>query len=221
MVPLGDTLRMIVPFYWNAGKTILDVTAGKRIIWKNFLYNCKSSCGFAHWNIEFNDINPEIHAKYHVPAKELDKLNKHWDIGVVDFPFVELKDGVESFGVRAKKISGRSMGDIARTMNRSRFFYFNNYKPLNEVFPECVKSFNKCFDSLIVKMGNSHKGKRAIRNTTEVELALDHHRNPESEFELVDEIGYRGNYARRGGRFPFAQSVMSSYLIFKKDVSAR
>lgn len=221
MVPLTQTLRMIIPFYWNAGKSILDVTAGKRLIWKGMLYNCASSCGFKHWDVEFNDINPKIDADYHIPAQRLSELNKHWDIGVIDFPFVELKDGVESFGVRAKRISGRSVGDIARAMKRSRSFYFNNYEPLDKLLPDCVESFNKCFDSIIVKMGNSHKNKRAIRNTTEVELALDNHRNKKSEFQLVDEIGYRGNYARRGGRFPFAQSVMSSYMIFKKDVSAR
>lgn len=221
MVSLTDTLRMIIPFYWNAGKTIIDVTAGKRLIWKKLLYNCQSSCGFSHWNVEFNDINPEIPADYHVPAKELHLLNKHWDIGVVDFPFVELKDGVESFGVRAKRQCGRSAGDIERAMKRSRKFYFNNYEPLKKVFPECVEAFNKSFDSMIVKMGNSHKNKRAIMNCTEVELALDHERNPESEFHLVDSIGYRGNYARRGGRFPFAQSVLSYYMIFKKDVNKR
>lgn len=221
MVPLANTLKMIVPFFWNPGKTIIDVTAGKRLIWRHFAYNHISPCGFEHWHIDFNDTDPECKTDFHIPAQEIDSLERHWDILVCDFPFTDLKNGVESFGVRSKKISGRSQGDIARTMSRSRKFYFRNFVPLNELFPQCVKSFNKVADNLIIKIGDSHKDKRLISNVWEAERWFDHVKNPESKFQLVDRIGYRGNYARRGGRFPFAQSVMSYYLIFKKDVDSR
>lgn len=219
MVDLKDTLKMIIPFYWNPGKTIIDVTAGKRLIWSHFGYNHLSPCGMEHWHVEFNDMKESISADYHVKAQEIDKLGKHWDILVVDFPFVDLKAGVESFGVRTRYEVLHNQ--LTKPQKFRREFYFNGYRPLNEVFPECVKPFNKVADNLIVKMGNSHKNKRAIMNCTEAELAFDHKRNPESEFHLIDSIGYRGNYARRGGRFPFAQSVMSYYMIFKKDVNVR
>lgn len=219
MVDLKDTLKMIIPFYWNPGKTIIDVTAGRRLIWGHFGYNHLSSCGMEHWHVEFNDIEETTKADYHLPANEIDKLGKHWDILVIDLPFVELKDGVESFGVRARQREGRIKFNDKTKFRRE--FYFNRYEPLDKAFPKCVKAFNKVADNLIVKMGNSHKNKRAIMNCTEAELAFDSKRNPESEFNLIDSIGYRGNYARRGGRFPFAQSVMSYYMIFKKDVSAR
>jgi len=220
MVPLPRVLRMIIPFYWSPGKKIIDVTAGERISWRHFPYNHLSSCGFQHWHVDFNDIELSVQADLHVPAKEIHK-HGHWDILFNDFPFVDQKDGVESFGVRAKKISARSIGDQTRDMNRSRKFYFRGYRPLKEVFPECVIPFNKAADNLIIKIGNSHKKGVQIDNVTEAILAFDKTRNPKSEFSFIDGVGYRGNYARRGGRFKFAQSVMSYYLIFKKDPNSR
>jgi len=220
MVQLPKVLKMIIPFYWNPGKTIIDVTAGEKISWRHFPYNHRSPCGFEHWHVEFNDIEPSVEAEYHVAAQEIHKKG-HWDILFNDFPFIELKNGVESFGVRAKKIAGRSMGDIARSMSRSRKFYFRGFRPLKELFPECVEAFNKASDNMIIKIGNSHKEGVQIDNVTDAILAFDKTRNPKSEFNFIDAVGYRGNYARRGGRFRFAQSVMSYYLIFKKDPLSR
>lgn len=221
MVPLSKVLKMIIPFYWNPGKKIIDVTSAERISWEDFPYNHESSCGFRHWDVEFNDLEETVKADYHTPAQEIHRLGKKWDILFNDFPFTELKNGVESFGVRAKKISGRSQGDIARSMSRSRKFYFRGYRPLKEVFEECVESFNKSADNMIVKIGDSHKDKKLVSNVWWAERWFDNEKNPESDFHLVDRISYRGNYARRGGRFPFAQSVTSYYLIFKKDVNSR
>ena len=224
MVNLADTMKMIVPFYWNPGKTILDFTAGKRIIWKHFAYNHLSPCGFEHWHIDFNDISPEAKAETNVPVQRIDDLlnlvEKKWDIGVYDPPFTELKNGVESFGVRAKKLSGR-IKTGSHNQKFSRDFYFRNFKPLNELFAETWEPINKVCDNLIIKIGDSHKNKRLISNTWYAERYFDNEKNSESEFNLIDRISYRGNYARRGGRFPFAQSVVSYYLIFKKDPSSR
>jgi hypothetical protein len=194
MVNLKDTLKMIIPYYWNPGKSIIDVTAGKRLIWGHFGYNHLSPCGFQHWDVEFNDVDETISADYHIRAEEIDKIGKRWDILVCDFPFVDLKLGVESFGVRTRS---------------------------EVLLADCVKPFNKVADNLIIKMGNSHKNNRAIMNCTEAELAFDHKRNNQSDFHLIDSIGYRGNYARRGGKFPFAQSVLSYYMIFKKNPKSR
>lgn len=219
MVPLSDVLRMIIPFYWNPGKTILDVTAGKRISWDGFAYNHKSPCGFEHWHVDFNDINPDREADYHMPAQEVDTIGKHYDILFNDFPFTEVKNGVESFGT--KRRSQKIKSESAYNQEFRRGFYFDNFTPLDELFPQCVKAWNKTADNLIVKIGDSHKGKRLRANHVEAIKALDSAQNPESEFNLIDCIHYRGIYSSRGGRFPFAQSVTSYYLIFKKDVDAR
>jgi len=222
MLDLADTMRMIVPFYWDAGLKIVDVTAGKRIIWKHFLYNHLSPCGFEHWHIDFYDRSPDADTDHIIDARDIATTGKHWDLLVVDFPFTELKNGVESFGVRAKHLAGRAKAKVAAyNQHFRRDFYFRDFEPLAKLFPECVIPFNRVADNLIVKVGDSHKHKRLIKNTFKAIQAFDCEENPESEFNLIDVISYRGNYARRGGRFPFAQSVTSYYLIFKKDPGSR
>lgn len=217
MIKLPKVLHMIIPFYWNPGKTIIDVTAGKRISWRVFPYNHLSPCGFEHWHVDFNDISEEAKAEYHVPAQSIDQIGKKWDILFNDFPFTELKNGVESFGTRNKK--GQSENN--RNQEFRRGFYFREFTPLDELFPKCVEAWNKVTDNLIIKIGDSHQGKRLRANHVEAIKALDKAQNPESEFNLIDCIHYRGVYSSRGGRFPFAQSVTSYYLIFKKDVNSR
>jgi len=219
MVDLAKTMKMIIPYYWNPGKTILDFTAGNRLIWRHFLYNHLSSCGFEHWHVDFNDISPEAKAETNIPVQQIDQLPHH-DIGVLDLPFTELKNGVESFGVRAKTLAGR-IKTGAYNQHFRREFYFRNFEPLPKVFSEIWKPINKVCDNLIIKIGDSHKGKRLVSNVWYAERFFDHEKNPESEFQLIDRISYRGNYARRGGRFPFAQAVTSYYLIFKKNVDYR
>lgn len=207
---------MIIPFYWNPGKTIIDVTAGKRISWEVFPFNHINFHGKISWDVEFNDINPERVADYHLPAQQIDKTKKHYDILFNDFPFTELKNGLESFGTKKKVDHIRKEKSLGR-----REFYFDNYKPLNELFPECLDAWNKTADNLIIKIGDSHKNYEQIPNHVYAINTFDHKLNPKSEFHLMDCIHYRGIYSSRGGRFPFAQSVTSYYLIFKKDLKKR
>lgn len=221
MVPLGDTMKMIVPFYWNAGKKIIDVTAGKRLIWKNFLYNCQSACGYKHWHVEFNDLDKGTKATYHTFAEKLDKLKKHWDILVCDFPFIEQKDGMESFGVRTRQQYKKGIPIDKNTKKPRREFYFKHFIPPEINFHKAVYAFNKVADNLIIKMGDSHQNKVLIPNHWFAILNFDKRINPRSMFYLVDDIIYRGVYSSRGGKFPFAQSVYSHYLIFKKEPSLR
>ncbi len=220
MVNLALTMKFIIPFYWDAGKSIIDFTAGKRIIWKKFPYNHLSPCGYQHWHVDFNDISYDVDAEYHIPVEEIDNLPQRYDIGVFDPPFTELKNGVESFGVRAKTLSGR-IKTGAHNPKSSREFYFRNFTPLDQLFKDTWEPINKVCDNLVIKIGDSHKNKQLIDNETWAILNFDHTHNKNSEFRLIDKISYRGNYARRGGRFPFAQSVTSYYLVFKKDPDSR
>jgi len=218
MVSLPRVLKMIIPFYWNPGKTIIDVTAGKKISWKVFPYNHLSPCGFEHWHVDFNDINPERGADYHIKAQEIDSIGKKWDILFNDFPFTEKKNGLESFGT--KRSGDKIRSEKQKEVNR-RDFYFDEFKDLKVLFPECVRAFNKVTNNLIIKIGDSHKNKRLRANHLEAIKAFDCEQNPDSDFNLIDCIHYRGRYSSRGGRFPFAQSVTSYYLIFKKDPGSR
>lgn len=217
MIPLNQVLSRIIPFYWNPGKTILDVTAGKKISWETFPYNTEMFDGNIAWDVEFNDLNPEREADYHIPAQEVNTIGKHYDILFNDFPFTALKNGLESFGTKDNR--GRAIG--SRNQNYTRHFYFDGYRPLDQLFPECVESWNKTADNLIIKIGDSHKDYELIPNHFYAIKAFDKRENPKSQFHLMDCIHYRGIYSSRGGRFPFAQSVISYYLIFKKDLKKR
>jgi hypothetical protein len=220
MIPLNQVLSRIIPFYWNPGKKIIDVTAGKKISWEVFPYNTKMFNGRIAWDVEFNDLNKERDADYNIPAQEIDKIGKHYDILFNDFPFTELKNGVESFGTKSlykrPHLQQSSMNQKFR-----RQFYFDNYQPLQQLFLDCVKAWNKTADNLIIKIGDSHKDYQLIPNHVYAIDAFDKRRNPKSEFQLMDCLHYRGVYSSRGGRFPFAQSVTSYYLIFKKELKKR
>jgi hypothetical protein len=221
MRPLADVLKMIIPFYWNPGKSIIDVTAGKKISWEHFPYNHRSYCGMEHWHVEFNDIDENKEADYHYAAQDIDKIGKHYDILFNDFPFTELKNGLESWGAMKKSHNLRKPLTGSGNQVFRREFYFDNYTPLDKLFPQCVQAWNKTADNLIIKIGDSHKDYELIPNHVHAINAFDHRMNPESEFHLMDCIHYRGIYSSRGGRFPFAQSVTSYYLIFKKELKKR
>lgn len=216
MIPLSKVLQMIIPFYWNPGKTILDVTAGEKISWETFPYDHVNLNGIVSWSVEFNDINPKREANYHVPAQEIDQLGKYYDIIFSDFPFTQLKNGLESFGTKKRIDRIRKEKSLGR-----REFYFDGYRPLDQVYSECLDAWNKTADSLIIKIGDSHKNYELIPNHVHAINIFDKKLNPKSEFHLLDCIHYRGIYSSRGGRFPFAQSVTSYYLIFKKDLKKR
>lgn len=217
MIPLNQVLSRIIPFYWNPGKTIIDVTAGKKISWETFPYNTKMFDGKIAWDVQFNDLDENKEADYHIPAEEIDTLGKHYDILFNDFPFTALKNGLESFGTKDR--NGNPIG--SRNQKYTRHFYFDNYAPLQKRFLDCVESWNKTADNLIIKIGDSHKDYELIPNHVYAIQAFDKRFNAESEFHLMDCIHYRGIYSSRGGRFPFAQSVTSYYLIFKKNLKKR
>lgn len=220
MRPLDQVLKMIIPFYWDAGKTIIDVTAGKKISWGAFPYNHMGFDGTIPWQVEFNDMDQEKDADYHVAAQEIDDLGKHWDILFNDFPFTEYKNGLENFGTKTHKKTRFEIREKEKKVNR-RAFYFDNFRPLNELFPECLEAWSKVTDNLIIKIGNSHKAKVLRYNLGHAVNTFANEFNTNSPFKLIDVVDYRGIYSSRGGRFPFAQSVLSHYAIFKKDENSR
>ncbi|MEK6829271.1 MAG: hypothetical protein AABY15_04025 [Nanoarchaeota archaeon] len=216
MVPLHKVLGMIIPFYWNPDKDIIDTTAGKKISWETFPYNHKGFDGVIPWRVDFNDIEPDADAEFHLPAQKINEIGRHYDILFNDFPFTDLKNGLESFGTKKRIDRIRKEKSLGR-----REEYFRKFRPLDQVFPECVDAWNKTAASLIIKIGDSHKEYHLLPNHVHAINTFDHSMNPKSEFHLLDCIHYRGIYSSRGGRFPFAQSVTSYYLIFKKNLKAR
>ena len=216
MIPLNQVLSRIIPFYWNPGKTIIDVTCGKKISWETFPYNTPMFNGKIAWEVIFNDMDNEIDADYHLPAQKIGMNLKKYDILFCDFPFTNLKNGLESWGTKKKIDHIRKEKSLGR-----RDQYFRNYTPLQQLYLDCADSFNLAADNLIIKIGDSHKDYELIPNHVYAIQAFDKRFNPESQFSLMDCIHYRGIYSSRGGRFPFAQSVTSYYLIFKKNLRAR
>lgn len=216
MIPLNQVLSRIIPFYWNPGKKIIDVTCGKKISWETFPYNTPMFNGKIAWDVEFNDSDPDIEADYHLKAQEIAYTDKTYDILFSDFPFTNLKNGLESWGTKKKIDHIRKEKSLGR-----REQYFKNYSELQKLYLECVLDWNLTADNLIIKIGDSHKDYQLIPNHVYAIQAFDKRFNPKSEFSLMDMIHYRGIYSSRGGRFPFAQAVTSYYIIFKKDLKKR
>jgi len=219
LIPLNQTMNFIIPFYWNPPKKIIDVTAGNRLIWEKFPYNHKDlNSDQETWHVDFSDISPQAKTDIVCKAQDIDK-HGHWDMLVCDFPFIEMDKGMESFGTKSRKHQIRFRQNESDAMRRE--FYFREFRRPADLFKESLQSFNKATDSLIIKMGDSHEDRKMINNHVDAILTFDQRRNPESEFHHIDTIHYRGNYSKRGANVPFAQPVVSYYLIFKKDPNAR
>jgi len=226
LVPLDKIMNYIIPFYWQQPKRILDVTAGDRIIWRKFPYNNKDiSTNKVGWRVDFADISEDAKADIFADARKIHKHVKHtYEIGVADFPFIPLDYAMESFGTvtRQQHRKFHRLSEIGGKKKLRREFYFRYFVPPEILFKQCVYAFNKVFtDGLIIKMGDSHKNHVYIPNHLFAILSFDHRFNPRSKFYLVDIIHYRGNYAKRGAKVNFAQPVVTYYLIFKKDPTAR
>lgn len=222
LTPLEETMNYIVPFYWEPPKRILDVTAGQRLMWKKFpLKTPNISTGKYEWTVDFADISKDADVDIIADAREIDKhIEFPYNIGVADFPFIEIDKGMESFGVLPRNYQHGLRK--RETPHLRREFYFRYFVPPEIIFKETVQSFNKAFtDGLIIKMGDSHANHVLIPNHLFAMLNFDHRFNKNSKFFCVDQIYYRGNYAKRGANMPYAQSVVTHLLIFKKDPTAR
>lgn len=106
-LPLAETMRRIVPFFYPSPCELLDVTAGKKLMWKNMLGSINTDTLAPHekngYSVTFSDILPQfpdvIQAhSYHLPFED-----QSFDVLVSDYPFTPslMDDRLNDSRVRA------------------------------------------------------------------------------------------------------------------------
>jgi len=107
--PLGRTMRKIIPFFWDAPSSILDVTAGKKLIWRNWLGGFNNGNTLVPdkdpegYEVTFMDIMPQSKDVLQGHAWALPFADDSFDMIVCDFPFTPslMDDRLNDSRVRA------------------------------------------------------------------------------------------------------------------------
>ena len=212
MKPLNTVLLKILEWYWDTGKTILDVTAGARKSWSpkiesNNLYGEKS------WKVTFLDQSMDANLEICADLRQLPFQDNSFDIIYIDLPFIKPTMGIESFGIKTHKTPDRP-------------YYFrqikNEWIQPEEYFKQTWKEFNRVSkNGLIVKMSERYENGYEVPVYTEMDISYHNKYNPKSEFKRCVRVNYRGKRAGMGAKMIHPQRVLSSYTIYKKNYKIR
>lgn len=213
MKPLDFALKKILEWYYDTGKTILDVTAGERRIWSKDINATSLLTGDKSWSVTFLDQSPEAKAEILADFTKLPFADNSFDVIIFDPPFIKQANGVESFGIKTHKTPDRN-------------FYFrqknDEWIPPEEYFKLTWKEFNRVSkNGLIVKIAERYEKGYEIPVTTYMDLCYDKRFNPLSEFQRISRVGYRGKRAGLGAKMIHPQRVLSYYANYKKDYKLR
>lgn len=214
MKPLNIVLKKILEWYWDTGKTILDVTTGDKMSWHSSLIsNQKNLSGEKSWNVIFADMSPDSKAEMLADCRHLPFADNSVDIIYMDMPFMEPQNGVETFGIKTHKTPDRP-------------YYFRQIEqkwiPPEEYFFQTWKEFNRVSrNGLIVKMSERYEKGYEITVMTDMDLAYHNKYNKESQFKRCVRVGYRGKRAGLGAKMIHPQRVLSYYTVYKKDYKQR
>jgi hypothetical protein len=208
-IPLKDTMRMILNFYWDAPKKVLDVTAGERKIWGRDWYNHETLDGKpARWQVDFNDLSLDAKAEYHYDCRWMTGIpDDSYDIIVFDPPFTNPKN--DSCNPDHNGLYFRNKFKPGFT---SRLFYMRNFIEPQILFQYTKNEFRRIArEGLVIKISDRHEDRRLVPQHVH---AIQEYG---SMFDLVDIIHYRGNRPVMGAKLPFVANTISYYLIFKKN----
>jgi len=225
MKPLPKALSYVLPWYFEPGKKILDVTAGQQRMWQKALVSGQETlAGEKCWKVTFLDGSPEANADVFADFSHLPFADDSFDCIVFDPPFTNPKDAGERFGLYKKRVNGKTYSYQPR---EGRMFYFRNpsgaWIPPEEHFKTTWKEFNRVSrNGLIIKISERYEKGYEIPVTTYMDLCYDHRLNPLSEFKRVVQTGYRGNrYKMLGARMIHPQRVLTYYAVYKKNYKLR
>lgn len=199
-IPLEDTMRIILPFYWKAPKSVLDVTTGGKKSWQNHFINQVGLDGKINWAVTFSDISEDARPDMVADCRHLPVPDDSFDIIYYDPPFTKPENDSMKNGLNANGKPGRT-------------FYMRNFIPLDRMFNETVEEFNRVArEGLVIKIGDRHEDRVYIAQHVDAINIYS------KRFKLVDILHYRGNRPMQGTFHPFASNTVSYYLIFKKNV---
>jgi len=214
MKPLDHVLKRILEWYWDAGKTILDVTAGNRKCWHpQTIYGTTLETGQKAWNVIFLDASEEAKIDVQADFRKLPFQDNSVDLIFVDVPFMKATSGIEEFGIKKHKTPDRP-------------FYFRGLQtgwiPPEAYFFQTWKEFNRVSrNGLIVKISDRYEKGYEIPVTTYMDLAYENRFNHKSEFHRCVRTGYRGIRAGMGAKMIHPQRVLSYYAVYKKNYKLR
>lgn len=210
MKPLDYVLQRVLDWYWDSGKTILDVTAGKKMIWNSIKDNLTIK-GEKVWNVTFFDYSKQSEAEIIGSFHNLPFKDNSFDLIVFDPPFIKPESGIENIGIKTHK-----------TPDRLFYFRQNEWIPPEEQFRRTFEEFNRVSrNGLLVKMAERFQGGYEVPVYTEMDLAYDYRYNSKSKFQRCCRISYRGKRAGLGMKSIHPQRVLSSYTVYKKDRKIR
>ena len=202
-------LRKLIPYYFDSGVKVLDLTAGFRKMWDTSLFERNTiDTGKPYCDVTFMDGSLDSDSHILGDFRKIPLPDNAVDLIIFDPPFTEVKNAQENHGVKGGK--GR------------REFYFrgltDRWIPPEAYFFQCWKEFNRVSrNGLIIKIAERFKDLEEIPVITYADLAFNHRFNKKSEFSRIVNIVYRGKRKATGARTHNAQRVSSNYLIYKKD----
>jgi len=206
---LPYVLRKVLPYYFDRGLVILDVTAGEKKMWDHSLFdNATLENDEPFCKVIFMDGSNEADGDIVADFRKIPLPDNSVDLIIFDPAFTEIKNAQENHGVK---------GGTGR-----RHFYFRGiggkWIPPEAYFFQTWREFNRVSrNGLLVKISERFKNLEEIPVLTYLDLAYNKRFNKKSEFVRIVNIMYRGKRKATGARTANAQRVASNYVLFKKD----
>ncbi|MFQ5754408.1 MAG: hypothetical protein ACE5HI_20715 [bacterium] len=222
--PLPKALKMILPWYFDNGINILDVTAGQQKIWSKTILSNEDLSGQPAYRVTFLDGDSRAKTDILGDFRCLPIKSQSQDLIIFDPPFIPVENAGERFAYQPKEVNGKTYRHKAR---EGRLFYFNNafgeWVPPEVLFQQTWKEFNRVSkNGLIVKISERYEKGYEVPVLSYLDLCFDQRFNPLSEFRRVCSIGYRGNrFKLMGARMIHPQRVLTYYVVYKKNYKIR
>lgn len=206
---LPYVMQKLVPFFFDSGNTILDVTSGEKKSWAKSLFDTNNvDTGEPYCKVIFLDGSQNAESDIRADFRKIPLPDNSVDIIYFDPPFTEVKNSQESHGVKGSK--GR------------RKFYFrgigSKWIPPEAYFFQTWREFNRVSrNGLIVKISERFQDLEEVPVLTYMDLAYNKRFNKKSQFSRCVNIVYRGKRKATGARSSNPQRVFSNYAVYKKD----
>lgn len=214
---LPYVLRKVLPYYFDRGLVILDVTTGKKKMWDHSLFDNETLDSREPFcKVIFIDGSTESDADMLADFRKIPLPDNSVDLIIFDPAFTEIKNAQENHGVKKIKGSGYSI------VKGRREFYFRGiggkWIPPEAYFFQTWREFNRVSrNGLLVKISERFKNLEEVPVLTYLDLAYNKRFNKKSEFVRIVNIMYRGKRKATGARTANAQRVASNYVLFKKN----
>lgn len=208
---LSYALRMIIPFFFDPGKDVLDVTTGRKKSWNKSLFDVKNIDDEEYFckNVIFMDGSVESDGDVIADFRRIPLPDQSVDIIYFDPAFTPIANSQERHGITTSRKADRE-------------YYFrgigNKWIPPEAYFFQTWREFNRVSrNGLIIKISERFEKLEEVPVLTYMDLAYNKRFNKKSEFQRCVNVGYRGKRAGTGRFNANPQRVLSNYAVYKKN----